>query len=107
MDTQQDRRSINELIENFRSKKSEISKQNLVQNVRTADGLEPALLEEFDRILDFSPKCMGEAVGLADFLLNMLGQLNIGSTLPDQINAKILEVVASGYARSVEKDRAN
>lgn len=65
--------------------------------IKAADGFERGLAEEFDQILDFSPTCSQEAVALVDFLLSSLNMLDFGSTLPDQINAKILEVVASDY----------
>lgn len=93
------RRSINEVIQNFQSQKDKLSQEKKLLDVEFVDALERTISEEFDKILDYSPISTLESVVLVDFLLIALNELHIGSILPDQINAKILEIVASEYMR--------
>ncbi|MEM8541157.1 MAG: hypothetical protein AAGF25_09405, partial [Pseudomonadota bacterium] len=65
-------------------------------NSNAIDSLERLLSQEFDGILDYLPANRAEALILVEFLLVELSETKTGSTVPDQINDKILEVVAAG-----------
>lgn len=105
MENHHTRRSINDLIQSFRSLESNVLSQEGCKNGRLIEPFDGQLAEKFDRILDFSPKCRNEAVELAKFLLQALDDAKMGSTLPDQINDKILEIVATDYQiRPIEND---
>lgn len=96
MDIYQQQCSINELIRHYRLQMHELFKEKQRANFNAVNRLEQLLSDEFDRILDYLPADRAEALILVEFLLVALSEMKTGSTLPDQINEKILEIVAAG-----------
>ncbi|MEM8861561.1 MAG: hypothetical protein AAGD96_24825 [Chloroflexota bacterium] len=89
---------INLAIDNYRHLKDRLESEANNADSKAMDAIDNQLVEEFDRILDLSPTNSAEAVKLVEFLLMALEDLTIGSTLPDQINEKILQIVAADFS---------
>ena len=96
MNTGPQKCSINELISSYQLKMDELFNEKQSGSSNAVNSLERRLSQEFDGILDYLPANRAEALTLVEFLLVALSEMNTGSTLPDQINDKILEVVAAG-----------
>lgn len=105
METQNPRRSLRETIQEFQYQKRKLNEGKELLDAKLIAVMERDLKEAFDNILDFSPKVRTEAVGLVDFLLTELADLNSEAILFDQINSKILEVVEQAYSpRLIDTD---
>lgn len=97
METRQVQFSLHELIQEFVLLKQAFTKDGHQLGNLTIGGHDCVLSEIFEQILDYAPVHKSEAIALVDFLLNSLSLLSLGPTMSDQVNAKILEVVASDY----------
>lgn len=99
MDISKSQSDITEVIDNYHLLKGKLENESNQIDAKSIEALDNLVTEEFDKILDLSPTNTAEAVKLVEFLLAALENLSIGSTLPDQINEKILQIVATDFNR--------
>ena len=97
MDVHRPQRSIVEAIADYQAIKDDLREAIESEDSALIVDLDTRVNEVFDEILGLSPVNSAEAVRLVEFLLDAMTGLRYGSLLPDLINEKILDIVASGF----------
>ena len=97
MDVHRPQRSIGEAISFYQAIKDDLREAIESEDSALIVQLDGQVTDAFDEILGLEPVNSAEAVQLVEFLLDAMTGLRFGSTLPDLINEKILDIVASGF----------